>query len=235
MLKSLALLLMLIFNFMLAASDKIVIGIAGGTGSGKTTLAQKIQEAFPNQAILIAQDSYYKDLSFLPIAERDKVNFDHPDSLDFNLLKQHIFDLKTGKNIEMPNYDFCTHTRQKNYQLVEPKQILIVEGILLFAVSEIRDLFDIKLFVDTDDDVRLLRRIERDINERERDFSNVRDQYLTTVKPMHDTFVEPSKKHADMIVPHGGENAAALSVIISKLREEIAAKKHETAENTPLE
>jgi len=201
--------------------EKIIVGIAGGTGSGKTTLAQKIQDIFPEQSILICQDSYYKDLSYLPVHERDQRNFDHPDALDFSLLKEQLMVLKQGKAIQKPVYNFHTHTRENFSETVQPAQIIIVEGILLFAVPEVRNLFDIKIFVDTDDDVRLLRRIERDIRERSRDFISIRDQYLNTVKPMHDAFVEPSKKHADLIIPKGGENQTALSVIVSKLKEEI--------------
>lgn len=208
----------------LFSSEILIVGIAGGTGSGKTTLAKKIQDAFPHQSVLISQDSYYKDLSHLLLCDREKTNFDHPDSLDFELLKTHILTLKKGKAIDQPIYNFRTHTRETSTQRVAPNQVIIVEGILLFAVPEVRNLFDIKLFVDTDDDVRLLRRIERDIHERSRSLTSVRDQYLATVKPMHDAFVEPSKQHADLIVPQGGENVTALSLIISKLREEVSAK-----------
>jgi uridine kinase len=206
----------------LFASDKIIIGIAGGTGSGKTTLADKIWRHFKDNCVLISQDSYYKDLSSLPQEERDLVNFDHPDSLDFALLKQHILDLKNNREISKPVYNFQKHVREHSSERIKPAQLIIVDGILLFAVPEIRELFDIKIFIDISDDVRLLRRIERDIKERGRDFASVRDQYLATVKPMHDTFVEPSKKYADLIVPHGGENAMALGLIVSKLSAEMA-------------
>lgn len=206
----------------LCASDKIIIGIAGGTGSGKTTLADKIWRHFKDNCVLISQDSYYKDLSSLPQEERDLVNFDHPDSLDFALLKQHILDLKNDREISKPIYNFQKHVREHSSENIKPAQLIILDGILLFAVPEIRELFDIKIFIDISDDVRLLRRIERDIKERGRDFASVRDQYLATVKPMHDTFVEPSKKYADLIVPHGGENAMALGLIVSKLSAEMA-------------
>jgi uridine kinase len=208
----------------LCAADKIIIGIAGGTGSGKTTLADKIQKHFKESAVLICQDSYYKDLSHLSVEARNKVNFDHPDSLDFSLLRQHLIELKSGKEIYKPIYNFQTHTRETCPECVKPAQLIIVEGILLFSLPEIRDLFDMKVFIDIADDVRLLRRIERDLQERGRDFMSVKDQYLTTVKPMHDTFVEPSKQYADLLVPHGGENAMALSLIVSKLNEEMASK-----------
>lgn len=198
-----------------------VIGIAGGTGSGKTTFARKIQEAFPGKTVLISQDSYYKDLSALSFHEREKVNFDHPDSLDFGLLANHLHALKQGSKIEKPIYNFRFHSREEESEVVTSNRIVIVEGILLFAMEEIRGLFDLKIFVDTDDDIRLLRRTTRDMKERGRSFESVQEQYLTTVKPMHEAFVAPSKKYADVIVPHGGENGVALSVILSKLNEEL--------------
>ncbi len=208
----------------LFSAEAIVLGIAGGTGSGKTTLAKKIQEAFPDRAVLISQDSYYKDLSHLSTKERDKVNFDHPDALNFTLMKEHILALKKGKSITKPSYNFHSHTREITSEMIRSSEVIIVEGILLFAIPEVRNLCDIKLFVDTDDDVRLLRRIERDIEQRSRSLTSVRDQYLATVKPMHDAFVEPSKQYADLIIPQGGENAKALSLIISRLKEEILSK-----------
>lgn len=196
---------------------QMIVGIAGGTGCGKTTLAKKIQEAFPGSSCLISQDAYYKDLSFLSLEEREGVNFDHPDSLDFDLLIQHIKDLKQGKSIEKPVYNFHSHSRESFTETVASSRLIILEGILIFSVPEICDQCDLKIFVDTDDDIRLLRRIERDLQERSRTFKSIKEQYLTTVKPMHDAFVQPSKKHADLIVPHGGENPMALSVILSKL------------------
>ncbi len=207
----------LVFN-LLFPSEKIVIGIAGGTGCGKTTLAKKIQEAFPGQSVLISQDSYYKDLSSLSSSEREKVNFDHPDALDFGLLQEHLKALKQGIQIEKPIYNFGTHSRESFTEIVGPNRLIIIEGILLFAVPEVREQCDLKIFVDTDDDTRLLRRMERDMQERSRTFLSVKHQYLTTVKPMHEAFVQPSKKYADIIVPHGGENQVALSVILSKLQ-----------------
>jgi uridine kinase len=203
------------------ASEKIIVGISGGSGSGKTTLAHKINEACFGRAILLCQDSYYKDFSHMSSEEREQINFDHPDSLDFALLKQHILDLKNNKAIQRPSYDFCTHSRQKTTEALLPAQIVIVEGILLFAVPEILELFDIKIFIDTEDDIRLVRRIERDIKERGRDLKSVTEQYLKTVKPMYDKFVRTSKQHADVVVLHGAENPMALSVILSKLREAI--------------
>ncbi len=205
----------------LFAAPKILVGIAGGTGSGKTTFAEKIQKAFPVDSVLISQDSYYKDLSHLSWKERAETNFDHPESLDFTLLREHLLSLKNNNSIDQPIYNFQTHSRESYTTKIEPAQLIIVEGILLFAVREIRDLFDLKIFVDTDDDIRLLRRIERDLQERARDFSSVKDQYLSTVKPMHDAFVEPSKQYADVIVPKGGYNQTALGLILAKLNEEL--------------
>lgn len=196
----------------------VFVGIAGGTGSGKTTFAKKIHEAFPN-AILVSQDSYYKDLSHLPLHERQKTNFDHPDSLEFDLLKKHLVDLKNGKAVDQPIYNFSKHGRESDTVRINPSEIVVVEGILLLSVPEIRDLFDIKIFIDTDDDIRILRRIERDIKERSRDFYGIKKQYLETVKPMHEAFVEPSKKFADVIIPQGGNNEVALSLVLAKLNE----------------
>lgn len=202
------------------ANSIILVAITGGTGSGKTTLAERIHEAFP-KSVLISQDAYYKDLPHLPFEERAKTNFDHPSSLEFSLLRKHLLDLKNGHPIEQPTYSFRLHAREMETKWIEPAQIILVEGILLLAAPEVRDLFDIKIFVDTDDDVRVLRRIERDMKERGRDFKSVKEQYLTTVKPMHEAFVEPSKKYADVIIPEGGHNEVAISLILAKLREHI--------------
>ena len=201
--------------------SQILIGIAGGTGSGKTTMAQKIQEAFPDDSVLICQDSYYKDISHLPLQERAKTNFDHPNSLDFRLLREHLLDLLNGRTIEQPIYNFKTHDREKATRRIQPAQVIIVEGILLFAAVEIRDLFNLRIFVDTDDDIRLLRRIERDISERDRSFASIKEQYLTTVKPMHEAFVEPSKQYADVIIPMRKQNPIALDLLISKIKSEL--------------
>ncbi|HEX2579736.1 MAG TPA: uridine kinase [Rhabdochlamydiaceae bacterium] len=202
-------------------ASPILIGIAGGTGSGKTTMAQKIQDAFPNQSILICQDAYYKDLSHLSMEEKAKMNFDHPSALDFTLLREHLMDLVRGKSIEQPVYSFITHSRESHKRKVEPAQVIIVEGILLLAALEVRDLFDLRIFVDTDADIRLLRRIERDLEERGRTFSGVKEQYLTTVKPMHDAFVEPSKQYAHVIIPMCRRNQTAIDLVISKIREHL--------------
>lgn len=205
----------------LFANPKLIIGIAGGTGSGKSTMSEKIVETFGGRALLINQDDYYKDLSHLSEEERLQQNFDHPDAIDFNLLKEHLLSLKNNKPIEVPIYNFCHSTREINTRTVKPAEIIIVEGILLFAVPEIRNLCDLKIFVETDDDVRLLRRIERDLSERARDFKSVRDQYLTTVKPMHDAFVEPSKRFADVIIPTLKPNDNGIALIISGVKEEM--------------
>lgn len=200
----------------LFAGPMMFIGIAGGTGSGKTTLAERIHQKFPG-SVLISQDSYYRDISHLSVKERKERNFDHPDSLEFSLLRAHLLDLKEGRSINVPIYDFCEHMRVSETKHIEPANIVIIEGILLLAVSEVRDLFDLKIFVDTDNDERVLRRIERDIKERGRTLDDVKAQYLKTVKPMHDIYVEPSKKFADIIIPEGGYNEIALSLILAKL------------------
>ncbi len=201
------------------AADKILIGIAGGTGSGKTTLAEKLHEAFPENSILISQDSYYRMQNHLTFEERSEINFDHPNALEFSLLRDHLIDLKNNRSVDQPIYNFTTHGREPQTKRIDSAQLIIVEGILLFAAEEVRDLFDLKIYVDTDSDTRVLRRIERDIRERGRDFAGVQSQYLKTVKPMHDAFVEPSKKYADVIIPEGGQNEKSLSLILSRLRE----------------
>lgn len=202
----------------LFANAPILVGIAGGSGSGKTTLALKLHEAFSGSS-LISQDAYYKDFSHLPLEERKKLNFDHPNALDFALLKEHLIALKNGNGIDQPVYNFCTHSPERFSTPVDPSQVILVEGILLFAVPEIRDLFDIKIFVDTDDDVRLLRRIERDMTERGRDFIDIKTQYLETVKPMYEAFVFPSKKYADVIIPEGGYNQVSIDLVLARLHQ----------------
>lgn len=218
-------LLSLIFIANLYGEDQILIGIAGGTGSGKTTLARKLQAAFGDQAILIEQDSYYKDHSDLPLEKRTTLNYDHPEALDFPLLKNHLIALKQGDSIDKPSYSFHTHTRESTTKRIDPAPVIIVEGILLLVMPEIRELFDLKIFMDADDDIRLLRRIERDINERGRDFTSVKSQYLATVKPMHAKYVEPSKNHADLIIPGVGDNSAAIDLLVAKSKGEQCLKK----------
>ena len=197
----------------------IFIGVAGGSGSGKTTVAHNLVKAFKSEdAVLVEQDAYYKELNHLTIEEKAKVNFDHPNSIEFELLRKHLLKLSSGEGIERPIYDFKTHSRKEETVSIHPSKIVIVEGILLFAVPEIRDLFDVKIFVDTDADEMLIRRIERDINERGRTFASVKHQYLNTVKPMYLEFCEPSKRYADVIIPRGGENKIAINMIIAKLK-----------------
>lgn len=200
-------------------TNPLVIGIAGGTGSGKTTVTLSILNELKktgSNVILLEQDSYYKhsDLSF---EERKKQNYDHPDSIDFDLLIKHIKDLKEGKSINKPIYNFVKYNREDRTELVEPKNIIVVEGILVLALDKLRELFDMKVFVDTDDDERLLRRIERDMKERGRTFENIKEHYLSTVKPMHLEFVNPSKRYADIIIPRGKENVVAIKMVASRL------------------
>ena len=200
------------------SSSRLCIGVAGGTGSGKTTVAHKLAEALPaSSADVIEYDSYYRDLSHLSAAERAAVNFDHPGSLDTELLVRHLAQLRHGNAIEVPIYDFVTHTRVAETRRVEPCPVIIVEGILTLVEDKVREFFDLKIFVDTDADIRVLRRIRGDIEQRGRNFADVRSQYYATVRPMHLQFVEPSKRWADLIVPEGGSNNVALEVIVARL------------------
>lgn len=196
----------------------VIVGIAGGTGSGKTTLAERIQEGVGERSVLIQHDWYYRDLASFSAEERARVNFDHPDSLDNELLSRHLRALKAGEGIDAPQYDFTTHSRRPQTLRIESRPVVVVEGILLFAMSELRDVFDIKLYVDTDADIRVFRRIRRDIRQRGRDFESIRAQYYETVRPMHLEFVEPSKRWADLIIPEGGNNRIALDIIIERLK-----------------
>lgn len=202
-------------------SSKIIIGIAGGTGSGKTSVANLIVEDLMKSnidVVLLEQDSYYKSNSHLDFLDRTKLNYDHPDSIDFDLLIKHLIDLKNDKSINKPNYDFTTHLRTSKVETISSKEVIIVEGILLFIIPELRNLFNVKVFVDADDDIRLLRRIERDMQERKRDLQSIKDQYLLTVKPMHNEFVEPSKRYADIIIPRGKENEIAIKMLSSRIK-----------------
>jgi len=196
----------------------VIVGVAGGTGSGKTTLAYRILEGIGVGASLISHDWYYRDLGELTLEERAGVNFDHPNSLDNEFLIEQLRELKSGQAVVAPQYDFATHSRIEEGLRVEPRPVIVVEGILLFAIPDLRKMFDIKLFVDTDSDIRVLRRVRRDIRDRGRDFESIRTQYYQTVRPMHLEFVEPSKRWADLIIPEGGENPIALDVIIERLR-----------------
>jgi len=197
----------------------IFVGVAGGSGSGKTTVAHNLVKEFRSEdAVLVGQDAYYKEIKELSIEERAKINFDHPNSIEFDLLKKHLMDLKDGKAIDIPIYDFKTHSRKEKKVRINPSKIIIIEGILILSIPEIRDMLDVKIFVDTDTDEMLLRRIERDIHERGRTFDSVKKQYLETVKPMYLEFCEPSKRYADVIIPRGGKNKIAIDMIIAKLK-----------------
>ena len=203
-------------------TEPLIIGIAGGSGSGKTTVATLIVEkAGTNNIALIAHDSYYKDLSALPPEERNQVNFDHPDSLETGLLIEQLSLLKQNRPVEAPVYDFKTHTRTSQTIHIEPHPVIVVEGILIFTEMELRSLFDIKIFVDTDSDIRFIRRLQRDIAERGRSSDSVIQQYLNTVRPMHLEFVESSKRYADVIIPEGGFNTVALEMIVARVQARI--------------
>ena len=202
--------------------DTILIGIAGGTGSGKTTLANKLIDNFgTNEVSVLRHDNYYRRHDDMCYEERSKLNYDHPDAFDTELLCEHIGALKKGNAIEMPVYDYSIHNRSERTILVEPAPVIVLEGILIFAEASLCELMDIKVFVDTDADVRILRRIVRDVNERGRSLDSVISQYLTTVKPMHEQFVEPSKRRADIIIPEGGENIVALDMLIQRVRKHL--------------
>ncbi|MCL5268638.1 MAG: uridine kinase [Bacteroidetes bacterium] len=197
----------------------ILIGIAGGTGSGKTTVTRKLIEHLHFKDVIILQhDSYYKDLSSFRSNRITEINFDHPNSLDTALLVRHLKKLKSSQPIQKPLYDFTTYRRLKDKELIQPGKVVILEGILIFVDKALRDLMDIKIFVDTDADERLLRRLKRDITERGRSFDSVMTQYINTVKPMHLEFVEPSKRWADVIIPKGGENEVAIGMLASRVR-----------------
>ena len=200
----------------------LTIGIAGGTGSGKTTVVRKIMERIPGDRVaLLPQDSYYWDSSHLPIEERQQINFDHPDSLEFDLLVQHIRQLKKGKPVEQPIYSYLTCTRANKTITVEPREIIILEGILIYTHMPLIKEIDIKVFVDADSDDRLGRVIERDMMERGRDLKTVLERYAKTVKPMHLQFIEPSKRYADIIIPQGGMNEVAVSILLNTIEKKL--------------
>ena len=201
----------------------MIIGISGGTGSGKTTVANRILESVSaDDVIFLQQDSYYRNLNDMPLDYRQEVNFDHPDALDNDLLVKHIRRLKAGAPVELPIYDFKTHSRSNETQHVEPKPIIIVEGILIFSDARLLEEMDIKIFVDTPDDIRFIRRLRRDLAERGRTVESVIEQYLATVRPMHMQFVEPSKRNADVIIPEGGHNLVSIDLISVKIRDRLA-------------
>jgi len=198
--------------------EGIVIGIAGGTGSGKSTMVRRIQEEFGPAVALLSHDFYYKAHDDLTYEERSLLNYDHPNSFDTDLMIHHIKSLRKGERIHRPVYDFSVHNRSLESVCVEPAKVIIVEGILIFENLELLDLFDIKLYIDTDADVRIIRRILRDVKKRGRTLESVVEQYLSTVKVMHELFVEPSKRHADIIIPEGGRNEVALAMVNERIK-----------------
>lgn len=202
----------------------MIIGICGGTGSGKTTVANRILESVSaSEVVFIQQDSYYRNINDLPLDYRNVANFDHPDALDNDLLVNHVRRLRAGEPIDLPLYDFKTHTRMSETRSVGPQPIVIVEGILIFAEPRLLEQMDIKVFVDTPDDIRFIRRLRRDVAERGRTVDSVIEQYLATVRPMHMQFVEPSKRHADVIIPEGGHNLVSIDLLSGKIREKLAS------------
>lgn len=212
-------------------STPVVIGIAGGTGSGKTTVANVILDRVGADSIaFLPHDAYYKDLKHLPQSQRDIINFDHPDSLETELLVEHLNVLRQGSTIQIPVYDFTNHSRTDQTERIDPQPIILVEGILIFAEQTLRDCFDVKIFVDTPPDIRFIRRLERDIEERGRSVDSVIQQYQTTVRPMHLEFVEPSKRYADVIIPEGGFNTVAMDMVVARI-EELLSEQSQITEN----
>jgi len=204
---------------MILVMTSIVIGVAGGSGSGKTTVVRKIVDSLgPERVTLLDHDRYYRDRNDLRLEERAALNYDHPDSLETDLLERHVRELKAGRPVDVPQYDFTRYARLSQPEKFEPRRVLIVEGILIFTDAALRDLMDIKVFVDTDSDTRFIRRLQRDIAERGRTVESVIDQYQSTVKPMHLEFVEPSKRYADVIIPLGGQNTVAIELLLTMLR-----------------
>ncbi|MGD9604822.1 MAG: uridine kinase [Bacilli bacterium] len=207
--------------------NSTIIGIAGGTASGKTTVAKKVFDLSQalGSVVVIRLDDYYNENSHLDFEDRKKINYDHPSAYDSQLLIKHLILLKQGKSIDKPTYDFVNHNRASLVEKINPADVIIVEGIMIFAIPDLRKMFDIKLFVQTPDDVRFIRRLTRDINERGRSIDSVINQYLTTVRPMHLEFVEPSKVYADLIIPEGGHNDVAIDIIVSKIENIIQQKR----------
>ena len=205
--------------------DMMVIGIAGGTGSGKTTLTDRLKKHFGDNVSVVYHDNYYKAHEGMTYEELSRLNYDHPDAFDTDLLIEHLTKLRAGQAVDCPVYDFTVHNRSDKTIHIEPSRVLIIEGILIFQNKTLRDMMDIKIFVDTDADVRLLRRISRDVKERGRSLDSVVTQYLATVKPMHEQFVEPSKRSADIIVLEGGRNEVALDMIIQRVERHLQGSK----------
>ena len=206
-------------------SAPLVLGIAGGTASGKTTVARKIHEAFASRVAFIDQDSYYRPLDHLSLEERREVNFDHPDAFDSEMLVAHVKALKAGQSVEKPVYDFVTSTRQPRTVAVNSADLILIEGILVLHMEALRQEMDVRIFVETEDDVRIIRRLTRDIKERGRDFDHVIHQYFRHVRPMHMAFVEPSKRWADIVVPHGGNNEIAIDMLVGAIKARLVKAK----------
>jgi uridine kinase len=201
------------------SASSVIIGVAGGSGSGKTTVVQRIRESLgPDQVTVLEHDRYYRDRGDLRLEDRAALNYDHPDSLETDLLVRHVAELRAGRPVDVPVYDFTRHARTPATHTAQPRRAIIIEGILIFADPPLRSLMDIKVFVDTDDDTRFIRRLQRDVAERGRTMQAVIDQYLGTVKPMHLEFVEPSKRYADIIVPRGGHNVVAIDMLLTLIR-----------------
>jgi len=204
----------------------LIIGIAGGTGSGKTTVAKKIAQALPQASVaFLDMDGYYRNLAHLPMDERRQVNWDHPEAFDLDLFVSHLKQLARGEPVEKPVYDFTTHVRSSRTERITPADVIVVDGILLFVDERVRALCDVKVFVDADPDIRLVRRIQRDMSERDRPLEEILQQYLTTVRPMQQQFVEPSKRYADIILPRGGENAVAIEMILTTIQRRLDARR----------
>lgn len=199
-------------------ANPLIVGIAGGTGSGKTTVAQVIAETFPDRSVILPQDAYYKANRHLPFEERAKQNYDHPNAFDNQLFIQDLLAIKRGEAIKRPVYSYAQHTRLDETILVQPREVILVDGILIFASESLRELFDIKIYVDTDADLRILRRVVRDLNERGRSLDSVIEQYVNSVKPMHDAFVEPTKRFADIIIPEGAFNQVGMDILMARIK-----------------
>ena len=204
----------------------LIIGIAGGTGSGKTTVAKKIAQALPQASVaFLDMDGYYRNFAHLPMDERREINWDHPEAFDLDLFVSHLEQLARGEPVEKPVYDFTTHLRSSRTERITPADVIVVDGILLFVDERVRALCDVKVFVDADPDIRLVRRIQRDMSERDRPLEEILQQYLTTVRPMQQQFVEPSKRYADIILPRGGENAVAIEMILTTIQRRLEARR----------